>query len=710
MQSKHLENLNPPQLAAVTHFEGPILVLAGAGSGKTRVLTRRVAHLVLDHQVRPRNILAVTFTNKATEEMRERLAAILGDAARDLWVATFHSMALRTLRHHAHLLGYENDFTVYDEQDSKNAVKRILKERNINEKEHPNDLFRRCFDKAKNAFISPDKLAKDAATPEEELLAEVYDLYQRHLLAANAMDFGDLLVNCARLLLEFPPVLEFYRDLFRFILVDEFQDTNKIQYLLVKLLGQPRSNVLAVGDDDQSIYSFRGASVENIFQFEKDFPNTKIVTLEQNYRSTQSILEAAHSIISKNVERKPKKLWTASTECQPINTYVGYDEADEARFIAGEIDLLLKDGRRADEIAVFYRTNAQSRALEEALMDLGIAYRIYGGLKFYERKEIKDIIAYLRLIANEHDSEAFYRVINTPARGLGAQTVKQIAALAADSKISLWEACQRIGADSAKVHGFAVLIRELKKIAERASLTELIRAVIEKTDYAKKLEESKDITAESRLENLKELQAIGLTLEESGETPLESLRFFLDRTSLSSSAENPTGENADEDAPQTVVSLMTLHLAKGLEFPIVFLTGLEEGLLPHYRSIGDTVAVEEERRLCYVGVTRAMEELYLSRAVKRGMFAVSDETGMASRFRRPSRFLLDIPGTFLRSKGGGEICGSGVLLGEDDELLDPDNSLEEDHSSFSGSFRKRSAKKKRGLTLADWVTPADDLE
>ena len=742
ISQKHLQDLNPPQLEAVTYFEGPILVLAGAGSGKTRVLTRRVVHLVTHHKVKPCHILAVTFTNKATEEMRQRLAASLGGAARDLWVATFHSTAVRMLRHHAHLLGYQNDFSIYDEQDSRSAIKRILKERHISEKEYPLDLFLRGIDRAKNAYISPAKLAQEAATPEAELVAEVYDLYQRALLAANAMDFVDLLVNCTRLLLEFPPVLAFYRDLFHFILVDEFQDTNKIQYLLIKLLGKPRNNVLVVGDDDQSIYSFRGASVENIFQFEKDFPNTKIVTLEQNYRSTESILEAAHAIISKNVERKPKKLWTSSKERSPIFTYVGYDEGDEARFVAAQIAELLKAGRGAEEIAVFYRTNAQSRALEEALMDLGIPYRIYGGLKFYERKEIKDIIGYLRLVVNSSDAEAFLRVINTPARGIGAQTVKVIADHCRSANVSLWEACSEVGKRNAKVQNFVTLLTTLRKLAETATLAELIRAVVDKTGYAKKLEESKDITAESRLDNIKELQAIGLTLQGAGATPWESLKLFLERTSLCSSGDLPSGESknsaplvealaaapekqppslsqsrgkgqAQEETLPPAISLMTLHLAKGLEFPLVFFTGIEEGLVPHYRSIGDPVAVEEERRLCYVGVTRAMQTLYLSRATKRGMFAVSDEMGISSRFRRPSRFLLDIPQTFLQAKGGGDICCSSSLWGDEDTFFDANDSLntaENGGPSSLGRGKTPGKGAKEEFTIDDWVSTADDLE
>jgi DNA helicase II / ATP-dependent DNA helicase PcrA len=406
--SQHLQDLNPQQLEAVRHRDGPILVLAGAGSGKTRVLTRRVAHLVLEHDVEPWRILAVTFTNKATEEMRNRLFQLLGDRARGLWISTFHSTGLRVLRRHAGKLGYAPEFTVYDEQDSKTAMKRLLREMEISEKECAPEACLRFIDRAKNACISPSEARRRAATTAEDLKAEIYERYQRSLLAANAMDFGDLLVNALRLFQQFPEQLQVYRDTLHYILVDEFQDTNTVQYRIVRLLAHPRNNLLVVGDDDQSIYSFRGATVENILQFENDFPAAKVVTLEQNYRSTHNILEVAQSVIAKNERRKSKSLWTAGEAGEPVACFVGYDESEEACFVADEIAKALHNGVPHGDIAVFYRTNAQSRALEEALADHRIPYCIYGGMKFYERKEVKDIMAYLRLLLNESDNQAFY--------------------------------------------------------------------------------------------------------------------------------------------------------------------------------------------------------------------------------------------------------------------------------------------------------------
>jgi len=652
----YLKDLNPPQLEAVCHFEGPILVLAGAGSGKTRVLTRRVAHLVLAHGVQPQNILAVTFTNKATDEMRERLHGLLGERANQLWVATFHSAALRMLRRHADLLSYRPDFVVYDDQDARKVLKEVLKECKVDLKKDPLESFEQVIDRAKNDFITAEQFADYAAGKrpawlkdiacKEQLQADVYDRYQKALLKANAMDFGDLLLNSVLVLQKFPEVLKYYQRQLRFILVDEFQDTNKVQYLFIQLLTQTHHNILAVGDDDQSIYAFRGAAIGNILEFERDFPQARIVMLEQNYRSSGNILAAAYGVIRRNQGRRRKKLWTASDAGVPLRAFAGMDETEEAEFVAQQILELQSSGRAFKDIAVFYRVNAQSRVLEEVFVNHGIPYRIFGGQKFYERKEIRDILAYLRLVVNEADDQAFLRVINTPPRGIGAQTLQAIAELAGKRGIPLLAAARKLSAHNKNLQTFLDLMQELSKATESQYLGRLIGTVVELSGYGPRLKASQDVTSQSRLENLNELEAIGRSMELSGATQRETLQHFLDRVSLSTSDELPSNKSAGLREPaqkQDAVSLMTLHLAKGLEFPVVFLTGLEEGLLPHYRSILDDNQVEEERRLCYVGITRAMQELFLTCAHTRGLFASSNGLSFSSSYREASRFWYDIP-------------------------------------------------------------------
>ncbi|MCO6429613.1 MAG: UvrD-helicase domain-containing protein [Deltaproteobacteria bacterium] len=704
-QSSHLENLNPPQLEAVTHFKGPILVLAGAGSGKTRVLTRRVAHLVLEHNVAPYSILAVTFTNKATEEMRSRLSEMLGPRARQLWVATFHSAGLKVLRTHAHLLGYSNNFAVYDEQDSKGVLKAVLKELAIDEKTISPAEAARMMDQAKNSLILPQNLAEHFERsrttkykdPNESLYVEIYQNYQNALMASNAMDFGDLLVNAVLVLQRNKEVLESYRRILKFILVDEFQDTNHVQYTFIKLLSEPRRNLLVVGDDDQSIYAFRGATVKNILEFEKDFPDTRVIKLEQNYRSTGNIIEAANSVISKNTARKEKRLWTECESGPLIQAYCGHDEGEEADFVAGEIAEKLSQGRAPKEIAVFYRVNAQSRALEEALLSAGIPYRIYGGLKFYERKEIKDVIAYLRLILNDSDSQAFLRIVNVPTRGIGAQSVQSVVSLSRQKGCTLFEAAREIAGSSKNIAKFVSIIEALRELAGQHTLSQLISEVLEKTGYKSSLESGKDVAAQSRLENLMELQSIARSLEEEADSKAEVLRLFLDRVSLTSSQELPVEENkdalAEKDAAPDVVSLMTLHLAKGLEFPVVFLTGFEEGLLPHYRSIEEN-GVEEERRLCYVGMTRAREELYITRAQIRGMFMSGDVYRGSGYFRSVSRFAFEIPPNCM------ELLNREFFSDEfNDDYLDIEELVEEE-LVYAGEEERRLpiGKKKRQAT------------
>ena len=601
--------------------------------------------------------MAVTFTNKATQEMRERLARFLGARAEELWVSTFHSAALRILRRYGSLLGYQNDFVIYDDQDSHGVLKALIRESGLEEKRFPPAMFARVIDQAKNSFILPAEFSAQARDYASRIQADIYDKYQCALMRANAMDFGDLLVNVVRLFREHPHVLESYQRALEFVLVDEFQDTNLVQYDFVRMLTAKHRNLLVVGDDDQSIYSFRGATIRNILEFERDFPDAAVVTLDQNYRSTGNVLAAAHGVICKNPARKPKKLWTAGEAGEKITAMVGYDEGDEAQFVAHELALHHREGVPYRDMAIFYRTNAQSRALEEALMNARIPYRIFGGMRFYDRKEIRDILAYLRLILNPKDDQSFLRIVNTPPRGIGAQTIKQLADRASAQGTSLLNISQEVARGERATKGkgiaaFVELMDTLTAIAQSAALAELIDKTIKITEYEARLKAARDPQSESRLENLLELVAIGRSMELSGEAPIETLRRFMDRVSLASSADlaSPDGEGK----PLDTVSLMTLHLAKGLEYPVVFLTGLEEGLLPHQRSLFERDALEEERRLCYVGITRAMRRLYLTRAVQRGF--VSSPLG--GGYREVSRFIWDVPDTLLEHRGANFLTGA----------------------------------------------------
>jgi DNA helicase-2/ATP-dependent DNA helicase PcrA len=666
-QSAHdlLAGLNSPQQEAVLHGDGPILVLAGAGSGKTRVLTHRVAQLISDRGIPADRILAVTFTNKAAEEMRSRLKGLLGERAERLWISTFHSAGLRILRHNAAKLSFSNQFVVYDDQDSKGVLKEVLKELNVNEEKYPLDSFSRAIDRFKNNYILPAEAAKNAYNVETDLQAQVYDRYQKVLLATNAMDFGDLLVNAVRVLREFPEVLEYYRRALHYILVDEFQDTNKVQYMLIRLLAEPRRNLFVVGDDDQSIYAFRGATISNILEFEKDFPNTQVVKLEQNYRSTSNILNAAHAVIEKNKARKPKKLWTSGDSGERIRTFIGYDENMEAEFIASEIRKLHTQGYKFSDMAILYRTNAQTRALEESLVRARIPYRIFGGLKFFDRKEIKDILAYLRLLVNPSDNQAFQRVVNTPPRGIGAQAVQAVLEEARRTDMPYLHAAVTVAESNKSLKKFLELMADLRSELEKTKLGAFIGYVVEKTEYGPRLATMKDPAAQSRIENLQELESIGRTMEREGSDHPLVVKDFLDRVSLTSSADLPATESgpANPNEKPEMVSLMTLHLAKGLEFPVVFLGGLEEGLLPHYRSLDDATGLEEERRLCYVGITRAMKLLYLTRAYSRGMFSSGGNSGGGGGARVVSRFAKDLNSDLMTAVGTERSQGATFLEG-----------------------------------------------
>lgn len=652
MTPSFTDSLNPQQKEAVLHVSGPLLVLAGAGSGKTRVLTHRIANLIHSHGVHPARILAVTFTNKAATEMKDRLKLLVGEKSSSLWVSTFHSACVRILRSHADRLGYPKNFTIYDEQDSRSTMKSILKELSIDEKRYPIGMFLSAIDKAKNNLVLPgnEQIAgidsrKGAFRYEEmdKLLSDVYLHYQSALKASGAMDFGDLLLNAVLLFAKNADLLSEYRSLLEHVLVDEFQDTNKAQYVLLRLLSTPKNNLFVVGDDDQSIYSFRGAVVEHILSFEKDFPSTKVVRLEQNYRSTKTVLDAANAVISKSSTRLGKTLWTENDVGAKILGFAGGDELEEASFIAGQIRSLVDTGTPLKEIAIFYRTNAQSRAIEEALLSSDIPYRIFGGLRFYERKEVKDIVGYLRILNNEKDDQAFLRVVNTPARGIGATSISKLRNEASAAGISLLEAAS--ASSNKQLQAFTKLLTELRgadsiRSVSLCSVSKLIRDVIDKTGYEKRL--LQEPMGDSRVENLKELEAIARSLEIDHEGKEGALDAFLDRVTLSSSQ-----DESGQDERTGYVSLMTLHLAKGLEFPYVFLTGMEEGLLPHYRAIDNPLEEEEERRLCYVGITRSMRVLFMTRAHCRGMFTGRNHSGGIGFFRVPSRYISDVPPEFI---------------------------------------------------------------
>ena len=632
-----LNDLNPVQQKAVLETEGPLLVFAGAGSGKTRVLTYRIAYLIEEKGVQPWNIFAVTFTNKAADEMRERVERLLGKSAKGTWVSTFHSACARILRQHIERLGFKRNFVIYDGQDQERHLKTIMKELNLDFKMFPPRAIQSGLDQLKNEGITPDQYSPNPYNIFQKRLALVYQRYQEDLRRNNALDFGDLLAFVTVLFRRFPEVLGSYQELCRYVLVDEFQDTNLIQYQLIRQMVEAHRNICVVGDDDQSIYRWRGAEVGNILNFEKDFPETKIITLEQNYRSTQNILQAANYVVRKNRYRKEKKLWTENPEGELLTFYVAEDETDEARFIVQKIMEFISTGesvRAYRDMAVFYRINAQSRAMEDELVKHRIPYTVVGGMKFYERKEIKDVLAYLKLMNNPSDGLSLKRIINVPTRGIGEKTIEKIESFSREKGLPLYEGLrQAIGEDwltpgaKAKMKEFIQLIEEFRKDVGSLTLSQLTLTLLAKTEYLQRLKEEGTDEAFSKMENIDELINVMMGLEQGEEKV--SLESFLDKVSL------VTDVDLYEDKGNRV-SLMTLHCAKGLEFPIVFIVGIEEGLLPHYRRGEEIEDMEEERRLFYVGMTRAKQKLILSRAEKRSTFGVG-------RANLPSRFLDELP-------------------------------------------------------------------
>ncbi len=630
----YLADLNPAQREAVLHTEGPVLVVAGAGSGKTRVLTRRIAHLLGAVGVKPPEILAITFTNKAAGEMRERVGDLVGPPARAAWVMTFHSACGRILRREAQRLGYRSNFTIYDQADQIRLVKRCLEELERDPKRFTPRGIHSQISNAKNALVGPEEYTERVASFYDQTVAEVYDLYQKRLFASNAVDFDDMLFLTVDVVERFPEAREKWQEAFRYILVDEYQDTNHAQYRLLQLLAEKHRNVFAVGDPDQSIYGFRGADIRNVLEFEHDFPGSYSIALEQNYRSTQHILDAANGVISHNRERKEKNLWSELGDGDPVRVIEVEDEHAEARYVAAEIALLVEEGFSGSEVAVFYRTNAQSRVLEDILVRQGIAYQVIGGPRFYERAEIKDLVAYLQVLDNPYDAVSLLRIANRPRRGIGDTTLARLQTWADQREISLWEATAEaemagVGAAPQKaLKSFRGTIESLMSAAQEFEVPELIEEVLARSGYRESLEAERTIEAEGRLENLEELVSVAREWREQTETEDKTLSAFLQEISL----------YADQDAMRgdtSLVTLMTIHNAKGLEYRAVYLIGMEEGIFPHSRSIEEQ-GVEEERRLCYVGMTRAKERLTLMHASSRMLRGMRDHN-------LPSRFLDELP-------------------------------------------------------------------
>lgn len=637
-----LKGLNPEQSKAVQHLDGPLLVLAGAGSGKTRVLTRRIAYLIEYHHVSPYHILAVTFTNKAANEMKERVAALLDGLKEDLWVSTFHSFCVRILRREIAKLGFNDNFVIFDTSDQQKMMTRVLKELNIDSKRTKPAAVLAEISKAKNELIGPEEYAETVGNFLMKITARAYSLYQEKLKENNALDFDDLIMKTVELFRRYSQVLEYYQERFRYISIDEYQDVNTAQYQLVQLLAKKYRNLCVVGDPDQGIYGFRGADIRNILNFEKDYPDARVIKLEQNYRSKEKILEAAHSVIANNLARKEKKLWTDRGSGKDINFYLAYNEKDEAAYICKKVRDLTAEGYKYGDIAVLYRTNAQSRALEEMLVKYAVPYQIVGGLRFYDRMEIKDIIAYLRVIYNPDDEISLLRIINRPKRGIGDGTISKLQHYASKMGISLYKAGLRAtdipGLSSTlqkRVAGFFSLLEEFRAASQQMTIDRLTQKILIETGYQKELEEDGSIQAQNRLENIQELFSVMKEFLKKSEN--NTLAGFLEEVSLLSDVDRM--EESDD-----FITLMTLHSAKGLEFPVVFMVGMEEGLFPHANSLMETEGIEEERRLCYVGITRAMEELFLTMARERMRLG-------ERQVNPPSRFLQEIPSHLLAESG-----------------------------------------------------------
>ena len=649
VRSPLIEALNPVQAEAVLHTEGPVLIVAGAGSGKTRALTHRIAYLIREHGVSPYAILAITFTNKAAREMAARVEGLLGQRiAKGMWILTFHSACARILRREHDHLGLPSSFTIYDEGDTERLLTSVLKDLNLDVKRYPPRAMSAAIGKAKDNVLSAGEFAQMAGNFYEQTIANVYVEYEKRKLGAGALDFDDLITETVRLFRDHPAVLEHYQEWFRYILVDEYQDTNRAQYQLVNLLADKYRNVCVVRYEDQGVYSWRGATIQNLLDFERDYPDAEVFLMEQNYRSTSNILAIANALIEHNVQRKPKSLWTETTEGELAVRFRADDEPEEALFVAEETHRLVEDeAHRYSDVAVFYRTNAQSRVLEDIFMRAGIPYRVVGGVRFYQRKEVKDVLAYLRLLLNPQDVISARRVVNTPKRGIGDATVAALEAFAAIEQIPFLEATRRadeladLGARAkGAIAGFVGVMQRLQEAFESGATPQrMVEAAATESGYLLELEAERTVEAEGRIENLRELGGVAAEFEQR--SPDGSLAEFLEQVSLVS-------EQDEYDEESGSVTLMTLHNAKGLEFPVVFIIGLEDGVFPHYRSMGDPAHLEEERRLMYVGVTRARERLYMTYAWSRTLFG-------STSYSPPSRFLGEIPTELVRALEEGEL-------------------------------------------------------
>ena len=684
-----LSGLNPAQHQAVMCTSGSLLVLAGAGSGKTRVLTYRIAHMIADEGVRPWQVLAITFTNKAAAEMRERLGKLLPGGTRGMWVCTFHAMCVRILREDGELLGYRPNFSIYDDDDSRRLVKAIMSDLDIDTKQAPLNSVRSLISQAKNAMVDADEMEAHASSPQQRAAARVYRELQRRLARANAMDFDDLLVNAYELLAKHPDVLERYQERFRQISVDEYQDTNHVQYKITNLLAARYQNLMVVGDDDQSIYSWRGADIRNILAFRKDYPNATVVKLEQNYRSTGHILEAANAVVANNAKRETKRLYTNSGDGERIRVFQAADERDEGRWIGSEIEKLHDAGTSYDDVAVFYRTNAQSRILEDMFLRAGVPYKIVGGTRFFDRAEIRDVMAYLKLVVNPDDDVSAKRVVNTPRRGVGTTSIAKVRAYAAANGISFFSAAQACIAETgilpAKArNGLSEFCGAVEAGRHYAGdLADVVQMIVEKAGLIRALEAENTVEADSRIENIKEFFGVAQEFDETHDDvaeTLESLRQLREAGALGDGGAASTPLVADgPELPQvaaeklpalmewlalrsdldslagssSAITMMTIHSAKGLEFPVVFVAGMEEGLFPHRAHEGEGESIEEERRLAYVAITRAERRLYLTYATTRRVFG-------SVQANPPSRFLAEIPPEHLHSTGIGSSGLSGV--------------------------------------------------
>ena len=655
-ESPLFADLNPAQREAVAATEGPVLVVAGAGSGKTRVLTYRIAHLIRDLRVPPESILAITFTNKAAKEMKARVGALVGGVVNSMWVSTFHSACVRILRREATRLGYRSGFSIYDDADSLRLIRMVTKDLDLDSKRFPEKAMQGVISKAKSELIDFESFADQGDGFFHEQVADIYRLYQQRLVEASAMDFDDLLMVTVEVFAAFPDVLEHYQQRFRYVLVDEYQDTNRAQYVLVKQLTASHGNLCVVGDSDQSIYKFRGADIRNIRDFEKDYPDARVIVLDQNYRSTETILEAANSIISNNTKRTPKHLWSDRGQGLPITRYEAEDEHDEAGYLVDEIERLKDEGFNLADFAVFYRTNAMSRVIEDVFVRRGVPYSVVGSVKFYDRKEIKDTIAYLRVLVNPSDEVSVKRIINEPRRGIGNTTVAHIDRYSQAKKISFFEGLQQ-AVDIPQLNSraqklileFVGLVDGLRQKTEEGGVEAGVQAVLDDTGMLANLETEGTIEAMGRVENLRELVGVASEFESSNEGAiiadeefdaldnLRRLEIFLESTAL-------VADIDEWDEGAGAVTLMTLHTAKGLEFPAVFIAGMEDGVFPHMRSLGDPDELEEERRLAYVGITRAQDRLYLTSAWSRTLFG-------GSSYNPPSRFLKELPEQLMTKAG-----------------------------------------------------------